>query len=111
RRDQQYTYENDAEDLITDYGARPARWRGCSFCPLHLDDQVSLQVYAANGHRSIHCLSQLSDCPLARRDRNAAFRVSGIGAGLDSQVGLRPLDSRGQPYYAPAMCRRVLVTT
>ena len=33
--------------------------------------------------------SQLSDCPLGRRSRNAAFRVSGIGAGVNSNAALR----------------------
>jgi len=38
--------------------------------------------------------SQLSNCPLGRRSRNAAFRVSGIGAGVNSNAALCRRDNR-----------------
>src|SRR5262249_6037156 len=71
----QYNQAHDVEDLIRFYGARPARRRGLYFCPFHPDDHASLQVYTARGRRYIHCLSTLSDCPLARHGRNDAFNV------------------------------------
>jgi len=111
RLDQHCTHENDVEDLLRNDGMLPARRRGRSFCPFHRHDQASLQVHAAYRRGSIHCSINLSDYPLARHGRNDAYNMYGIGAGLDFQVGLRPLNKRGKPYYAPAMCRRVLVTT
>jgi hypothetical protein len=89
-----YNQTHDVENLIRDYGARPARRRGLYFCPFHLDDHASLQVYAANGRRYVHCLSTQSDCPLARHGRNDAFNVYCIGEGIDAKAALRRLNRR-----------------
>jgi hypothetical protein len=89
-----YNQAHDVENLIRDYGARPARRRGLYFCPFHLDDHASLQVYAAKGCRYVHCLSTLSDCPLARHGRNDAFNVYCIGEGIDAKAALRRLNGR-----------------
>jgi hypothetical protein len=90
-----YNEAHDVEDLIRFYGARPARRRGLYFCPFHPDDYASLQVYTAKGRRYVHCLSTLSDCPLARHGRNDAFNIYCIGEGIDAKVALRRLNGRG----------------
>jgi hypothetical protein len=92
-----YNQAHDVEDLIRFYGARPARRRGLYFCPFHSDDHASLQVYVANGRRYVHCLSALSDCPLARHGRNDAFNVYCIGEGIDAKGALRRLNRREIP--------------
>src|SRR5262245_31924820 len=89
-----YNEAHDVEDLIRFYGARPARRRGLYFCPFHSDDYASLQVYTAKGRRYVHCLSTLSDCPLARHGRNDAFNVYCIGEGIDTKAALRRLNGR-----------------
>ena len=90
----QYNQTHDVEDLIRFYGARPARRRGLYFCPFHPDEHASLQIYATNGRRYVHCLSALSDCPLARHGRNDAFNVYCIGEGIDAKAALRRLNGR-----------------
>lgn len=87
-----YNETHDVEDLIQCYGARPARRRGLYYCPFHLDEHASLQVYTAKGHRYVHCLSALSDCPLARHGRNDAFNVYCIGEGVDAKQALQRLN-------------------
>jgi hypothetical protein len=87
-----YNETHDVEDLIRFYGARPARRRGLYFCPFHADEHGSLQVYTARGRRYVHCLSMLSDCPLARHGRNDAFNVYCIGEGIDAKEALRRLN-------------------
>jgi hypothetical protein len=89
-----YNQAHDVENLIRDYGARPTRRRGLYFCPFHPDDHASLQVYAASGRRYVHCLSTLSDCPLAGHGRNDAFNVYCIGEGIDAKAALRRLNKR-----------------
>jgi hypothetical protein len=91
----QYNEAHDVEDLLRFYGARSARRRGLYFCPFHSDEHASLQVYAANGRRYVHCLSTLSDCPLARHGRNDAFNVYCIGEGIDAKEALRRLNRQG----------------
>jgi hypothetical protein len=73
----------------------PARRRGLYFCPFHPGQHASLQIYTAKGRRYVHCLSALSDCPLARHGRNNAFNVYCIGEGIDAKVALRRLNKRG----------------
>jgi hypothetical protein len=89
-----YNEAHDVEDLIRFYGARPARRRGLYFCPFHQDDHASLQVYIARGRRYVHCLSALSDCPLARHGWNDAFNVYCAGEGIDAKEALRRLNRR-----------------
>jgi len=89
-----YNEDHDVEDLIQFYGARPAQRRGLYFCPFHRDEHASLQIYTAKGRRYVHCLSTLSDCPLARHGRNDAFNVYCIGEGLNAKEGLRRLNER-----------------
>jgi len=91
----QYNEAHDVEHLLRFYGARSARRRGLYFCPFHSDEHASLQVYAAKGRRYVHCLSTLSDCPLARHGRNDAFNVYCIGEGIDAKAALRRLNRRG----------------
>jgi len=90
-----YKETHDVEDLIRFYGARPAKRRGLYFCPFHPDEHASLQIYATNGHRYIHCLSAHSDCPLARHGRNDAFNVYCIGEDIDAKEALRRLNRQG----------------
>jgi hypothetical protein len=89
-----YNEAHDVEDLIRFYGARPARRRGLYFCPFHTDEHASLQVYTARRRRYVHCLSALSDCPLARHGQNDAFNVYCIGEGIDAKAALRRLNRR-----------------
>jgi hypothetical protein len=94
-----YNQAHDIEDLIRFYGARPAKWRGLYFCPFHLDEHASLQVYTAKGHRYVHCLSAHSDCPLAAHGRNDAFNVYCIGERIDAREALRWLNRREMPAH------------
>lgn len=87
-----YNRDNDVEDLVRFYGAKPAQRRGLYFCPFHPDQHASLQVYTTKGHRYVHCLSTLSDCPLARHGRNDAFNVYCIGEDVDAKEALRRLN-------------------
>jgi hypothetical protein len=89
-----YNQAHDVEDLIRDYGARSTRRRGLYYCPFHEDEHASLQVYATNGRRYVHCLSSLSDCPLAAHGRNDAFNVYCMGEGIDAKTALRRLNKR-----------------
>jgi hypothetical protein len=89
-----YNETHDVEELIQFYGARSTRRRGLYFCPFHPDNYASLQVYTAKGRRYVHCLSTLSDCPLARHGRNDAFNVYCIGEGIDAKEALRQLNGR-----------------
>jgi hypothetical protein len=93
-----YNQVHNIEDVIQDYGARPAKRRGLYFCPFHPDVHASLQVYTTNGHRYVHCLSTLSDCPLAAHGRNDAFNVYCIGEGLDPKAALPRLNNREQSF-------------
>jgi hypothetical protein len=90
----QYNEAHDVEDLIRFYGARSTQRHGLYFCPFHADEHASLQVYTAKGRRYVHCLSTLSDCPLARHGRNDAFNVYCIGEGIDAKEALRRLNRR-----------------
>jgi hypothetical protein len=90
-----FNQQHDVEDLISSYGARPARKSGLYFCPFHPNDHASLQVYSAGGKRYVHCLSKHSDCPLARHGRNDPFNVYCVGEGLETRDALRKLNGRG----------------
>ncbi len=87
-----YNETHDVEELIRFYGARPTRRRGLYFCPFHPDAHASLQVYTAKGRRYVHCLSALSDCPLAEHGWNDPFNVYCIGEGIDAKAALRRLN-------------------
>ncbi len=87
-----YNDSQDIEALIRHYGARPSLQRRLYFCPFHPDEHASLYVYTAKGRRYVHCLSTLSDCPLARHGQNDAFNVYCIGEGLDARAALRRLN-------------------
>lgn len=89
-----YNEAHDVEDLIRSYGARPARRRGLYFCPFHPDEHASLLIYTAGGRRYVHCLSTLSDCPLAGHARNDAFNIYCLGERLDAKAALRRLNGR-----------------
>lgn len=89
-----YNEAHDVEDLIRFYGARPAMRRGLYFCPFHPDEHASLLVYTARGRHYVHCLSTLSDCPLAGHARNDAFNIYCLGERLDAKAALRRLNGR-----------------
>jgi hypothetical protein len=84
-----YNQTHDVEDLLRFW---PTRRRGLYFCPFHPDEQASLSVYTAQGRRYVHCLSRLSDCPLAKHGHNDAFNVYCIGEDLDAKNALRRLN-------------------
>jgi hypothetical protein len=95
-----YNETHDVEDRIRFYGARPARRRGLYFCPFHPDEHASLLVYTARGRRYAHCLSRLSEYPLAPHARNDAFNVYCIGEGIDAKAALRRLNGRAANWSA-----------
>jgi hypothetical protein len=89
-----YNRDNDVEDLIRFYGAKPTRRHRLYFCPFHEDEHASLGVYTCEGQRYCRCFSAHSDCPLAKHGRNDAFNVYCIGEGVDAKEALRRLNRR-----------------